>query len=40
VELGKPVVTVNQAMMFSVMKALLPNAAVPNFGRLFDELKR
>ena len=39
-ELNKPVVTVNQAMMFSVMKAVLPNTAEPDFGRLFDQLKR
>ena len=39
-ELNKPMVAVNQAMMFSVMKGLLPNAAVPDFGCLFDGLKR
>ncbi len=39
-ELGKPVVTVNQAMMFAVMKELLPNAVAPKYGRLFDRLKR
>ncbi len=39
-ELNKPVVTVNQAMMFAVMKGLTPNAVAPNFGRLFGQLKR
>jgi len=39
-ELDKPVITVNQAMMFAVMKRLMPNAVVPNFGRLFGQLKR
>jgi len=39
-KLDKPVVTVNQAMIFSVVRELLPNAVVLKFGRLFDQLKR
>lgn len=39
-ELSKPVVTVNQAMMFSVMKEFSRNPLAPAFGRFFDQLKR
>lgn len=39
-ELNKPVVTVNQAMMFAVMKEFSINPVTPAFGRLFDCLKR
>ena len=37
-ELNKPVVTVNQAMMFAVSKRFSLGHSVPSFGRLFDQL--
>lgn len=35
---GKPVITSNQAMMFSAMQALEIKDAINGFGRLFDSL--
>lgn len=39
-ELCKPVVTVNQAMMFATMKEFSLNCAAPAFGCLFDRLQQ